>query len=1088
MPVYQPDFSFLQSMQMRADMQYEQGLSQVKNVYGSIFNKSVTGQAMTQRQQEYARQAQDQMKDISAADLSDPKNVATAENIMQPFYKDPLLLKNISYTSWYQDQFQKQQAMKNSTDKDQRALYNPLVDSYLNNGVEQLANAPLTNDAYNKIEKRESIPVYDVDGDVRKEWTDLFGKDAGIKTTTADGAAMTIQTNGPKSLDAYKSFYMSVAGRDKYAAQNRIIATAKMENDMKDIQMKHPEMNPDELKQEYGREVVQGTMKYYNDAISSYGKTANEWRAKNGVLIPMGKDGKPLDPNKMYPPDVIAQVKYNNQMADQFQRLADQTTSDFTKKLGYNANTGTVDVNSDSYKKAVGDIAANPRDYISQVYMNHAADRWATGIAGISSVEIKENPVWAGLNKAENDRWDRELKLNIAQSNADLKGDALTLKTIEVYRKSGIPIPQSLLDEAGIEGFDNKGVAIPSTGTGTGSKKGPVVPSFGSGSVAITGTDVTKLPNLVNAFRQQQQGTINSINSTALSSTGFLSILSEVPNGMNKADVAMLSNDLQNALVTGKYNQDPATVARLQQFSKILKDNGVGVYNWDSPNIGPNQYRQGLMELTHKQSMAIFQTADADKQGYAVQLNQQYHEMEDQLANYNKRETEYKTAVDNFINTDKDGTYKKLINPDTHTFYTAQERAKDFPTLQVVVPSTFGISTMLKPNDERIITLTPEQLADYYAQNKLEAVKPGSWGWGNKDIVVDGKKYDIVATNGIKDPGAWTPDQNTPWYDQQATNEKKSNPAHMAFLEQMRNVEDKYGKPEDIDKLQKRASEKVMGNLSTYKNGVSAASISYDLSDKENPVQRATGEEILREALVPTNEGTYPMYTTGGDGKMDEKLDNKLQSVMHNAKYRDGFEGLVSGVRLTQFGPNGVPAAELTLSPDKSGKDENKDITSLREKKVIWIDLSPDAKGTILDQLPKAQTTFKYGQLLDGKEPIVSSATEESMGFKYSIVPGLKGPNGRSASATVVTQHWQINPDGTIKMDNNGKPMWTDEVSTPFNLMEGDHALSPDELIQKKNDWQMSILRKRQTLLKISATATPPDNQHGWMSAGDLFK
>ena len=72
-PVYQPDFGFLQSMQMKANQQYEQGFKEVKTAYSSLFNKKVTGEEATKRQQDYSKQALDQMKAIAATDLSDPK-------------------------------------------------------------------------------------------------------------------------------------------------------------------------------------------------------------------------------------------------------------------------------------------------------------------------------------------------------------------------------------------------------------------------------------------------------------------------------------------------------------------------------------------------------------------------------------------------------------------------------------------------------------------------------------------------------------------------------------------------------------------------------------------------------------------------------------------------------------------------------------------------------------------------------------------------------------------------------------------------------------------------------------------------------
>ena len=106
-PVYTPDFSFLQSMQMRANQQYEQGLKEVKGKFDSVFNQPVTGEEATKRQQAYKRDALEQMKAVAATDLSDPKNVLAAENIMAPFHNDQSLLFNIAGTAVYNDNVQR---------------------------------------------------------------------------------------------------------------------------------------------------------------------------------------------------------------------------------------------------------------------------------------------------------------------------------------------------------------------------------------------------------------------------------------------------------------------------------------------------------------------------------------------------------------------------------------------------------------------------------------------------------------------------------------------------------------------------------------------------------------------------------------------------------------------------------------------------------------------------------------------------------------------------------------------------------------------------------------------------------------------
>ena len=139
-PVYQPDFSFLASMQMKANQQYEKGFKEVKGKYDAIFNQPVTGEEAKKRQQDYKNSALEQMKSIAATDLSDPKNVLAAENIMAPFHEDQLLLQNQALTSTIDNESRKIEAYRTSSKAEERNLY----------------NADIAEDIFRKDEERRS--------------------------------------------------------------------------------------------------------------------------------------------------------------------------------------------------------------------------------------------------------------------------------------------------------------------------------------------------------------------------------------------------------------------------------------------------------------------------------------------------------------------------------------------------------------------------------------------------------------------------------------------------------------------------------------------------------------------------------------------------------------------------------------------------------------------------------------------------------------------------------------------------------------------------------------------------------------------
>jgi hypothetical protein len=125
--------------------------------------------------------------------------------------------------------------------------------------------------------------------------------------------------------------------------------------------------------------------------------------------------------------------------------------------------------------------------------------------------------------------------------------------------------------------------------------------------------------------------------------------------------------------------------------------------------------------------------------------------------------------------------------------------------------------------------------------------------------------------------------------------------------------------------------------------------------------------------------------------------------------------------------------------------------------------------------------------LLTDKTPVTQNDFEEKAGFKYTIMPDptSRDAKGRFTKAFIFTQHWNVNPDGSIKKKTDGTPDWSNEERVPLNLLVGDRALSPDEIIESKNRWVMAQIEKRRILAENNQN-TPP--AQGGVVVGDLFK
>lgn len=1089
-PVYQPDFGFLQSMQMKANQQYEQGFKEVKTAYSSLFNKKVTGEEATKRQQDYSKQALDQMKTIAATDLSDPKNVLAAENILSSFYEDKLYLRNIAATSHFDSQFGKLESMRTSKDKEERLLYRPWVSEYLNQAVEQLANAPMTKEAYDKLEKREAFPVYDIGADAAKEFDELYGKD-GFTTTDLDGNVMKTTKNGPKSIAAFNTLYKSVASREKYATQLRAFAVTEMGKAVKKIKEDIPGITDEQAKAKFGENAVTDLKFYYGNLISDANKTALELRNRNASLISLDANGWPkekimLDPVK--DKAKLQEILNNYADAKKYQDLADNYKKEFTSSFGYVESdknrystspfdfSNSVDIESEQYKKTVNDIKTRPEDYITNVYIDHDADKWAKGKAVMSSVQYADNPITKAFNEQTNKQFDQQMKILQYQAMVGQKDRAFDLEQVKTMQKLGIPIDNETLknlipDYPGYRddddvfnantGFGSSG----GTGGGGGGSKGRGVPSLGSGNISAPGTDNTKVLNLDN-FKIDQARRINTVNALSFSLEGNLQAISSnvINNGLKPEEIIDLAGDLQNCIQTGKYSSKPEAVAIRQKFVDVLNSNNLNSYTKNGTSTNPNDFRRGLSALINSSTTQnFFISADPKNISTILNIARQNKVVQTEMSQYLKYDKEYKERITEFIkNNNTNGRINKLLNDD---------RSDVVDTDDVIKVISKIIPDQIKLRDGTV--LTHRDIAQAYLS--------GNFDYSKSYVTEDYMNYIIV--NGVK-IGADDIDnvKNT----QYAKRNKYLNPSDIfdEDSEKLVNVlKDRFGKSENISTLLKKVGEDVIQKIPGYSTGLSGSVMTYDISGegKEiDPTQKATGIKLAQEGFVPNNFDK--IYTVDDTNKMDEQLDKDTKAALINHTSWETTSDLFESVKYHLQGPNGKLAIEVVFSPTKEGDGKKKigDVAYSDLKAIgggkIYIDIAPGAKGDLINNLPQQKSSYRYGQLLYSTDEITQDGFEKNSGFRYKIKPdpNSKDATGRYTKAYIISSKWELNDDGTVKVDDKGNPEFEKNITSTVNLMVGNNPKSPDNIEQDVNNWMTTFLNRRFILRKANEQNSAP--------------
>lgn len=133
---YTPDFSFLDQMLKRRASMYEQGYAQIAGRYNYL-NRELTHDQNRQARDKFLSRAQQNLKNLSAMDLSIPQNVQAAGAVFEPFYKNRTALADMAFT----EHIKQQNAIADSfMQKDGGKEYSDYNRRYVNMQQEEFRN------------------------------------------------------------------------------------------------------------------------------------------------------------------------------------------------------------------------------------------------------------------------------------------------------------------------------------------------------------------------------------------------------------------------------------------------------------------------------------------------------------------------------------------------------------------------------------------------------------------------------------------------------------------------------------------------------------------------------------------------------------------------------------------------------------------------------------------------------------------------------------------------------------------------------------------------------------------------------------
>jgi hypothetical protein len=222
--MFTPDFAFIDKMMKRKEAQYEEGFAQLNNQY-NLINRDVTNPHNAKVRDEFLKTAKENLKDLSAMDLSDPSNVSTAGQVFKPFYNNKFVIGDQALTSYWKEQEGIADGLRI---KDGGKYFSNDNLRYIQMQREEFSKADPSSVNEYMANKRAYNPYYDYSEELKAALKEF--KPSHTKIISQNG--MYIKTTENESWNAIElQKYLNATLSDKAKQQMRIEGAVRLGND-----------------------------------------------------------------------------------------------------------------------------------------------------------------------------------------------------------------------------------------------------------------------------------------------------------------------------------------------------------------------------------------------------------------------------------------------------------------------------------------------------------------------------------------------------------------------------------------------------------------------------------------------------------------------------------------------------------------------------------------------------------------------------------------------------------------------------------------------------------------------------------------
>lgn len=167
--LYTPDFSFIDTMLRRRQALYEQGFAQVNSAYNFV-NRDVLNPYSIKVRDEFLNQARQNLKNLSAMDLSQQQNVAAAKGVFDPFVKNRPVLMDMAYTAHMRQQMDIAESYRLKDGGKEFSEYNL---QYLRQQMDDFSRDDISTVGTYYSNRRSFSPYYDYNKEVQDKMKDF---------------------------------------------------------------------------------------------------------------------------------------------------------------------------------------------------------------------------------------------------------------------------------------------------------------------------------------------------------------------------------------------------------------------------------------------------------------------------------------------------------------------------------------------------------------------------------------------------------------------------------------------------------------------------------------------------------------------------------------------------------------------------------------------------------------------------------------------------------------------------------------------------------------------------------------------------